>query len=145
MKITWKDILFFLIPGVLGYSIQVLCPLRKAGKDVKFRPPAVAFGIIWAILFILFGLSWVIAVRESSHEIIPIITYSVATITLAAWIYVYGCANSSKGASWVLIFAVAAVLCCFTQGNQFSKMMVCPLLAWAIFAMMMNTTEVQID
>ena len=55
MKITWKDILFFLIPGVLGYSIQVLCPLRKAGKDVKFRPPAVAFGIIWAILFILFG------------------------------------------------------------------------------------------
>ena len=106
MKITWKDILFFLIPGVLGYSLQALCPLRKAGKDVKFRPPAVAFGIIWAILFILFGLSWVIAVRESSHEIIPIITYSVATITLAAWIYVYGCANSSKGASWVLIFAV---------------------------------------
>ena len=66
MTVTPLDIVLVILPAVVGYGSQRLCSVGKnAGSSVLFRPPAWAFGIIWPILFLLFGLSWALAARES--------------------------------------------------------------------------------
>ena len=144
MTVTIQDIFLVILPAVVCYATQLACGVGKdAGAHVLFRPPAWAFGIIWPILFLLFGISWAIAVRESSNKKLTMSMYALTTILLGVWIVVYGCANNKKGASWVLLLAVAAGLASFGQGKHVSKALISPLIAWVIFALIMNTTEVQ--
>ena len=144
MTITVRDVILVILPAVVGYGSQMICGIGKgAGQNVLFRPPAWVFGVIWPILFLLFGLSWAIAARNCTNQALCMIMYALTTISLGAWIVVYGCAKSKKGASWVLLVAIAAGLAAFSQGNEISKVMITPLIEWAIFALIMNTTEVQ--
>tara|TARA_Y100000389_G_scaffold203017_1_gene250119 strand:- start:31 stop:489 length:459 start_codon:yes stop_codon:yes gene_type:complete len=149
MRIKIVDIILVLLPALVGYGTQAFCNLGKsAGAGVKFRPPAWAFGLIWAILFILFGLSWAIALRSVSKEekykrILVLVLYGLTTLLLGIWIIVYGCMGNKKAASWVLILVIAAAVASFAQGCVISKTLISPLIAWALFALIMNTTEVQ--
>lgn len=146
MDITSKDVIYVLLPSIICYTVTAFCKIGKnAGQDVKFRPPPQVFGIVWPILFILFGLSWAVAMRNCQNHILCFTTYMLATISLALWIYIYGCKKSNKGAAWVLIVSVALTLMCFAQGNYVSKVLIAPLIAWCLFAQLMNTTEVQVD
>ena len=143
MTVTPLDIVLVLLPAFVGYGSQRLCSVGKnAGSSVLFRPPAWAFGVIWPILFLLFGLSWALAARESP-TLLTYLTYGLTTTLLGVWIIVYGCAKNKRAAAWVLLLAVAAGLASFGQGTGASKAMIAPLVAWAIFALLMNTTEVQ--
>ena len=57
MTITILDILLVFLPSVIGYGSQYLCNIGKnAGKNVLFRPPSWVFGIVWPVLFLLFGI-----------------------------------------------------------------------------------------
>ena len=146
MKLTPRDYILAILPLVIGFGTSFFCRVGKdAGSVVKFRPPAAAFGIIWTILFIMFGISWAIAARNCSmHPAVCITIYSLAMASLALWIIVYGCGKSKLGACWVLVFSIACVIGCLSIGTPISKLLVAPLAAWAIFALMMNTTEVQL-
>lgn len=145
MNITVRDVILVLLPGIIGYGSQLICGVGKnAGESVLFRPPAWAFRVIWPILFLLFGFSWAVAIREGSHIKLTYFTYLLTTILLGVWILVYGCAKNKRASSWVLLLAVAGGLACLGQGNGVSRAMIAPLIAWAIFALLMNTTEVQV-
>ena len=144
MKIGFEDILYILLPSIIGYGTTMFCKTGKdSGSVVKFRPPAYVFGIVWPILFILFGISWAIAMRNCTNKVLCLISYSLAVLSLAAWIFTYSCCNSKKGGSWILILTIAFTLMCFAQGNDVSRVLLAPLIGWAIFAMMMNVVEVQ--
>jgi tryptophan-rich sensory protein len=91
----------------------------------------------------LLGLSWVIAVRENTNNKLIYFTYGLTTLLLGVWVLVYGCAKNKKVASWILILAVAASLASFGQGNKVSKALIAPLIAWIVFALLMNINEVQ--
>lgn len=144
MKITLMDTIYFLLPSIIGYGSSAFCDIGKnAGDTVKFRPPAFVFGIIWPILFILFGLSWAIAMRNSKEKILCASTYGIGVISLGLWTYVYGCKNMKKQASWVILLSFAALLASYAQGTVISKVCLSPLIAWILFALIMNTTEVQ--
>ena len=144
MTITGKDILLVILPTIVGYGTSLLCGMGKnSGSNVKFRPPPWVFGVVWPILFLLLGTSWAIASRNCTNQVMCMSAYGLLTILLGVWILVYGCAKSKKGASWVLILILASGLACFAQGNEVSKVMITPLLAWVLFALIMNTTEVQ--
>ena len=144
MTITITDVILVLLPAIVGYLSQLICGVGKnAGSKVLFRPPAWAFGVIWPLLFLLFGLSWAVATRNSANKKLAIGMYGLTTLLLGIWILVYGCTKNKKSASWILILVVAGGLAAFGQGNEVSRALLAPLLAWAIFAMIMNTTEVQ--
>lgn len=142
MKI--EDIIYIILPSIICYSVTAFCKIGKdAGNKVKFRPPAEIFGIIWPILFILFGVSWAVAMNNSNNKILCFNLYMLLTISLALWIYIYGCKKSTKVASWILILSITLGLMSFTQGNEISKILIAPLIGWCIFAQLMNTTEVE--
>ncbi len=143
---TPLEVIYFLLPTTIGYSTSMFCNIGKnAGTIVKFRPPSYVFGIVWFFLFILLGLSWVFAVRTAKLPYLCIITYFLASLSLGLWTYVYGCKKNKKGASWVLILSLATLFASLSQGNDVSKVLLSPLIAWVLFAMIMNTTEVTLE
>ena len=111
MNITYTDVLLVLLPAIVGYGSQMICKLgNNAGSNVKFRPPPWVFGVVWPILFLLFGLSWAIAFRNCNNKALCMSMYTLTTLLRGVWIIVYGCGKSKKGASWILILAIASSL-----------------------------------
>jgi len=138
------DILYISLPAIIGYSTSGICKIGKnAGKSVLFRPPAAVFGIVWAILFILLGISWSIAIKNSQNKTLCNSLYLLLSISLGLWTYVYGCKGMKKEASWVILLSIMLSLMCYSQGNEKSRILISPLIAWILFAVIMNTTEVQ--
>ncbi len=144
MQLTKTDLLYILLPSLVGYGTAMVCPMDKSsGSDVKFRPPSYVFGITWLILFVQLGFSWYIAARNCSNVNLCITTYAITTLSLGLWTYIYSCRKSKLGSAWVLVLSLAASLASFAQGNELSRVLIAPLIAWLIFAMLMNTTQVQ--
>jgi tryptophan-rich sensory protein len=144
MNLNIEDIVYIILPSIICYSVTAFCKIGKAsGNTVKFRPPAEIFSIIWPFLFILFGVSWALAMRNSDNKILCFSLYMLLTISLGLWIYIYGCRKSIKVASWILILSIIFSLMSFTQGNEISKILIAPLIGWCIFAQLMNITEVE--
>ena len=53
------------------------------------------------------------------------------------------CQKNKRAATWVLLLSIIAIFMCFSIGNYISKLLLCPLIGWLIFALLMNSTEVQ--
>ena len=148
-KIKTLDVVYFLLPAFVGYGVAAACPVgSNAGSSVKFRPPSAVFGIVWAIRFPLFGLSWAFAARKQDTKfekyMVPLV-YGAAVFCLGLWEYVYSesCSGKKKEAVWGLLVGLLFILMCLQLGTPISRILACPLLAWALFALLMNTTEVQ--
>ena len=119
------------------------CNVKKeSGEKVDFRPPPLAFEIIWPILFFLFGLSWVFARLKQE---LATLFYASATILLCIWIWAYSCENNKKAGVWVLIGLFANLLMCYSFGDIKSRVLLSPLMAWSLFATFLNTTEVTLE
>ena len=149
--LTVPDIVYFLIPGILGYSVSAICKIGKdAGQSVAFRPPAKAFGAVWAILFVLLGLSWSLASRDTlkgavncGKYVLCVSSYLLFTVSLGVWIILYGCRKNKKAACWTLVISIMLAICCIVQGTTVSRLLIAPTIAWCIFALLMNTHEVK--
>ena len=146
VAITILDVVYTLLPAIICYTTSFICRINsKSGSSVAVRPPGYVFAIAWAFLFILLGISWAIAMRntQTTNPILTGILYSLLILSLAAWIITYGCANSKTGAAWILVISIMLTAMCLITGNYVSKILLCPLLAWLIFALIMNSIEVQ--
>ena len=63
-----SEIVRFIYPMLIGYIVSYKCKMGKdSGKTVKFRPPGYVFGIVWPILYILLGLSWINSVKNNKN------------------------------------------------------------------------------
>lgn len=136
------DGILLFIPLITGFATSFGCNIGKdAGKAVPFRPPGVVFSIVWPVLYILLGVSWMYANRENVYSNIP---YSILTLLLVMWIVVYGCMKNKKVGVWIISLSILASLYCYTVGGDISKYCILPLIVWLIFAMCLNMFEVSV-
>ena len=145
MKVTPVDIILTLIPIITGFGASSVCAIKgkgneSAGESVKFRPPPVVFKLAWPILYLLTGISWAIAHRQSKYNNIP---YSILTALLTSWIVVYGCVKSKQYSMYILILSLMASFSTAMVGTTVSKLMMAPLIGWLCFALIMSTSEIQ--
>ena len=122
------------------------CKMNKnAGSVVKFRPPSYMFGIVWTILYILFGISWIITISKNKNKLLIDLLYSLVTILLTLWIVVYSCLKNKKGGVYVLFGTICSVILCMNISPLESRMMLSLLLTWLLLASLLNTFEVQTE
>ena len=82
--------------------------MSKSGTTIKFRPPGYVFGIVWPILYILLGLSWINSEYKKDKIIDGL--YFVLSTLLALWIVVYSCYKSKKGALSIMLLSILAIV-----------------------------------
>lgn len=151
-NIQWNaaNIVRLIIAIVLGFGINIIPQCRtskKSGAIVNFRPPAAAFGIVWTILYILFGLSWILAANTPNELNSPVIIdvfYGIITVLLALWIVVYSCMGNKKGGIYVIATCIGVIVLTLNVASVVSRLMITPLLTWLILALLLNIFEVQL-
>jgi len=136
------------IPAIVGFGSAMICNVGKeSGSVVSFRPPSWVFSIAWIILYALFGLSWYFARKDAenkSQQLYVDIINIVLVCVISLWLVVYACCNNKKGGVYVLGFSILTSLIAYTVASTtLSKVLICPLITWLIFAMLLNTFEVQ--
>ena len=135
------EYLFLILPLLAGYVSTLFCKVGKdAGINVKFRPPSWLFSVVWPILYILLGISWVQSSRINKKYSL---LYILLNIILISWVISYSCKKNKKLSVYILLLSIIVCLLCFSVGNITSKLCLSPLLGWLIFAMLMNIEEVQ--
>jgi len=136
------------IPAIAGFGTAMICNVGKdAGSVVAFRPPSWVFSVAWIILYALFGLSWYFARKDANdknQKLYVDIANIVLVCVISLWIVIYACGKNKKGGVYVLGISILASLIAYTiASTTLSKILICPLVAWLIFAMFLNTFEVQ--
>ena len=88
MNLNLLDVVYIILPGLVCYGIQAICSVGKdAGKNVKFRPPAWFFGVIWPILFLLLGISLMLSMRRNTYKYLTLFIYSQLVLCLSLWLF----------------------------------------------------------
>ena len=127
---------------VFGYLISMKCKMNQNdGESVKFRPPPEIFSIVWPILYILLGISWIFASRNQNKYID--ILYFLLSSLLAIWIVIYSCYNNKKNAIFILLLILLSISILMIISPTKSKLLLSPLAIWIFYATLLNTTEVQ--
>lgn len=146
IKWNTENIVRFILPMMLGYLTSHSCWKRvsskRAGASVAFRPPAYVFGIVWPILYIMIGLSWVIAAKTKKTNTHIELCYLSISILLASWIFVYGCKNRKVWGVYSIALSLGAIIMTMNLVGVESRVLLVPLLTWLLLALLMNVFEV---
>jgi translocator protein len=139
------DIIRFLFCGGLSYILLFVEKCRtmdNSGKSVKFRPPGYIFGIVWPILYILFGLSWVFSHKDIKGIWIDIL-YIILSIVIVSWILFYSCLSLKKVGPFVILLSICFTIIIMNIVELRGRLLLVPLLSWLLYALLMNTAEIQ--
>jgi benzodiazapine receptor len=142
MKLS--DLALILLPNIAGLLTSLQCKMDKTNLSKNLaRPPSIVFGIVWPILYLMIGVSW-LNTRYYKPEPITDALYVLLNVLLNLWIVYYNCKKDIKGALYVLVLSILATLVLIVYGNGcLSTYLLLPLLVWLLFATMLNYTEVQ--
>ena len=135
------DLLRLFYPMIAGFVVSKFCKMEKSGITVKFRPPGYVFGIVWPILYILLGLSWINS-NPSSNKTIELL-YFVLSSLLAYWIVVYACQKNKRNAVFIMLAIILNIGILMVQIPKKSQLYLVPLGIWLLFALLISTTEIQ--
>lgn len=136
-----KDLMRLFYPMVSGFVVSKFCKMERSGVNVKFRPPPFVFGIVWPILYILLGLSWINSNPDKNMNLE--VMFFVLSSLLAYWIVVYACQKNKKKAVFVMLAIVLNIALLIVQIPKKSQLYLVPLAVWIFFAMLLSTTELQ--
>jgi tryptophan-rich sensory protein len=142
------SILIFLLPAIIGNFPLLFCTMDKeAGQNVKFRPPPIVFSIIWPILYIFMGLTFVLFINEQYKNNllsnINLICYLLLFTSLALWLVFYSCWKDKKNAIYIIFLSIMFSLLCITMTtNIYAKILLIPLVVWLLLASTLNMNEV---
>ena len=135
------DLMRLVYPMVAGFGVSLFCKMEKSGVNVKFRPPPYIFGIVWPILYVLIGLSWVQS-NPRQNQMIDGLFFTLSSL-LAVWIVVYACRKDKKNAVFVMVAILLSIAMLMVLIPKTSQLMLVPLGVWILFALLLSTTEVQ--
>lgn len=137
------DIIIFLTPLISGYTMSSICPMKRtSGSNIPARPPSWVFGIVWPILYILMGLSWVLLRKEKNKTTVDILFF-LLIIALNSWLFFYSCLKKKKSALYILLISIVIVLLIWGYSVGTKQMFyLTPLVVWLIFAFILNFTEI---
>lgn len=128
-------------PMFVGYLVSLKCKMNKSGINIKFRPPGYVFGIVWPILYILLGLSWIHS-NYKQNKIIDAL-YFILSSLLALWIVIYSCFKSKKGALFIMMLCILSIVFLMILISTKSRLYLAPLSVWLLYALLLSITDIQ--
>ena len=131
--------LIIILPLLIGFIIGTFTKpdkwYMKLNKS-KFTPTKIVFRIAWAILYLLIGISYYLALRDKSIEywIIPII-HLLLNFCFSPLMFVYKRLLESAIITFlILITAILVMYLFYTYEQYISVYLLIPYIIWLIFA-----------
>lgn len=132
--------LVFFIPALAVYVPTILYPVDESyGENIPFRPPGYVFAIVWPILLVLLGISWVLALKNKIDKTINIL-YIILVILLGSWSFFFTL-NKLAGLIVIVLSLCGTIsITCenIKLGKKLSGYLLIPLIGWLSFATILN-------
>lgn len=141
-----SSVILIFVPMVLGYIMSRICPVTKqAGQVLRWRPPGWVFGLVWPILYLCVGSAWYLAQANIAAPLCLNLTMGALMLFLNGWMYVYSCREDKTAGIYVLLGSCLLTLLVYTLLGDCTEcqLLMCPLMTWIFFALLMNLFEVQ--
>ena len=139
MKFNLYYLVFF-IPGLAVYLPTIFYPVDDTyGKTVPFRPPGYVFAIVWPILLILLGISWVLSFKPRLDKLVNSM-YIILVILLGSWSFFYTTLRW-LGLVVILLSLLITILILYKNIRLDKKIcgyLLIPLILWLSFASVLN-------
>lgn len=136
-KFTYIDYILLLLPLISGYLVSSICgPSKTSGQSVRFRPAPWVFGVVWPILYLLLGFAWTQSKKYS-------LLYIILNILLNLWLVVYACQKNKVGGIYIILLSLLCLVYIFINVKKQIKYYLVPLVIWLLFALLLNTFEVE--
>ncbi len=118
---------------VLGNGIS-----RKLNRcRLPATPPGYVFGIVWLILYVLLGLSFVYNYRtRDSRDNKLYLFYGLLCLSLFIWPIVT--LYSRRMSLYLLVLCILFTIMCGIISNESAKLCLAPLFTWLLFAVMLS-------
>ena len=119
---------------------RLLCPGGVSFDPFKapLQPPGWVFGIVWPILFVTTGASWVLA----DHTVVSDVLYATLTFFCCLWLPLYTCFRYYRAATVVLATSVAVAASTLVVATNGWRWLTLPLVLWLSFATYLNMYRV---
>jgi tryptophan-rich sensory protein len=135
------ELLIGATPLVTGLLMGSICPTRQRTVP-SAQPPSWVFGVVWPLLYIALGVAWVRARRVSNVDALFLLIVG----SLLLWQYLFSCRGEQRLALYTLVGSIALVLATalyINRADPLSSALLAPLLAWLVFATMLNYSSVE--
>tara|TARA_B100001996_G_C18584937_1_gene563815 strand:+ start:304 stop:720 length:417 start_codon:yes stop_codon:yes gene_type:complete len=129
------------IPLLSGYITSYICPMSDKGANLKARPPAFVFGLVWPILYFSLGYSWLKLKHLKNADLL----FALNSFLGCLWLYTYSCNNNKKGALYVILsmLLTSFYLLFFSfKYNPNITYLLIPYSVWLLFALLLNFESV---
>ena len=127
----------------IGYLVSRKCKMNnRSGSSVRFRPPSYIFGIVWPILYLLIGYSWIKSTDSIFENKIDLLYLSLSLL-LGLWIVVYSCYENKLGSLYVMFIIFLNLLFLMILVPEISKLLLAPLFVWLLYATFLLTADIQ--
>ena len=137
-----SNYLFLILPQILGLTSSLFCPMIR-NNDIysKAQPPGWVFGVVWPILYLFVGYTWMIS-RQHNTTIADILFVS-NMVCINLWIYLFNCRNNKVAALWTFIPSIATAIMCLmfvanATNSWWPSALLAPYISWLIFASQLN-------
>ena len=133
--------------GAFGVAISLtsmvtrrLCPGGASFDPFKapLQPPGWVFGVVWPLLFVTTGASWVLA----DHTTVSDALYATLTFLCCLWLPLYTCLKYYRVATVVLASSVAVAVSTLVVATNDWRWLTLPLVLWLSFATYLNVYRV---
>jgi translocator protein len=127
----------------IGFLVSLKCKMNnRSGNSVRFRPPSYIFGIVWPILYLLIGYSWIQSTDTIAKSSIDLLYISLSLL-LGLWIIVYACMDDKLGSLYVMFFIILNLLLLMILIPKKSRLLLSPLCVWLAYATLILATDIQ--
>ena len=141
------ELIVFFLPLIVGFGTGMICRTKSsAGSSVKFRPPSWVFSVVWTILYLSIGISWILSLRApgDQSQLLINIMYIKLMVVLSLWLVLYSCMNQKKWALVIMVLALMVTLMTYTiVSSLVAKGLLVPLFVWLVYALLISVFEVQ--
>lgn len=134
------------VPLILGMAMSRVCPIRTASPDNKspqnFPKPWV-FGVVWTIIYLLFGLTWFKNWEMDKTPLWIFYLFLLNIVSNLGWLYMSNCRNDQKNAIFFYLPLFATLLVLMINSPwKYSALCLSPYFAWLILAIILNYSSV---
>jgi benzodiazapine receptor len=149
----WIFVVLFLLIG-FGTSYEAkLSDVWKRVQQPKSAPPSIVFMVVWPLLYVLFGFSVSLVVRQvvseqvNWHSIVFLVLAFVSTVLNSMWIIEFAKVKETsdqhvRTSLFILLsltLTLALQLYCGHLTNKIAGICLIPYLVWSSFAVLLNS------
>jgi tryptophan-rich sensory protein len=120
------------IPLLLGFLMSFLCSFESIDIiRIDQQPPAIVFIIIWPILYLLLGYSFIL----STNDIYNFSIHILIIIGLTLWIPIYSCLKLNIISLYLIVIIIGLIISSIIlHKSNLDKLVLIPLLLWLFIA-----------